>query len=390
MWLEGIRILDLTRLLPGPYGSQLLADLGAEVIKVEDPKVGDYARRTPPLSEDGNGAVFRAVNRGKKSICLDLKSDRGQEAFHKLAGQADVVFEQFRPGVVSDLAVDYETVVETNPDIVYCSLSGYGQTGPYRDRVGHDLNYIGVSGLLDMTRSGEDEPPCIPGFPIADMAGGLFAAFSITGALLARELGNAGSRYIDVSMVEAVASFSQAVTSEASVDENPTPGATRLTGGYPCYDVYEAADGQYVTLAALEPKFWAAFCQAVGLEELIDNHLSDDPVTRREVRDQVADKFQERTAAAWIADLGENAMVGPVNTPEEALADRHLGSRGMIRCMDGGPVIGSPILDSSNGHRDVSTRNSKAPERGEHTATILADVGYSEEDIAELRQEDVI
>src|SRR6056297_3088540 len=255
MRLDGIRVLDLSRLLPGPYATQLLADAGAEVIKIEDTDAGDYARVMPPYTDDGVGAIFDAINRGKRSVALDLKSDEGREAFLTLAESADVVFEQFRPGVVDRPGVDYESVRARNENVVYCSLSGFGQTGPHADRVGHDLNYVGMAGLLDMTRADEDSPPQIPGYPVGDMAGGLFAAFSIVGALLSRELGNTGGEYVDVAMTDVVASFSQSIAYDALAGEEPRPGETALTGDGPWYDIYECADGRYVTIAALEPKF---------------------------------------------------------------------------------------------------------------------------------------
>jgi crotonobetainyl-CoA:carnitine CoA-transferase CaiB-like acyl-CoA transferase len=206
MDLDGIRVLDLTQLLPGPYGTQLLADMGAEVVKVEPPR-GDPARlvRAQP---GWSGYVFSAVNADKKSVALDLKQAAGREAFYDLVGDADVVFEQFRPGVADRLGIDHETLAAHNEEVVYCSLTGYGQAGPYRDRAGHDLNYVGFAGLADMTRDA-DGAPTPPGYPIADMTGGLMAVTSILGALLSRELGNTGGTRIDLSMTDAVLAYAQ-------------------------------------------------------------------------------------------------------------------------------------------------------------------------------------
>ncbi|MFT4947646.1 MAG: alpha-methylacyl-CoA racemase, partial [Natronomonas sp.] len=231
MQLDSVRVLDLSRLLPGPYATQLLADAGAEVVKIEDTGSGDYARAMPPYTEGGDGAIFDAVNRGKRSVALDLKSEGGQRALHRLAEDADVVLETFRPTVVDRLGIDYGSLRETNEALVYCSLTGYGQGGPLADRAGHDLNYIGRAGMLDLTREGEDARPQIPGYTVADIAGGLFAAFSIVSALLSRELGPGGGEYIDVSMTDVVLSFSQAVVQPVFEGEQPRPGEGELNGG---------------------------------------------------------------------------------------------------------------------------------------------------------------
>lgn len=388
MRLTGVRILDLSRLLPGPYATQLLADLGADVIKVEDPGMGDYARDLPPTTEQGVGRLFDAVNRGKRSVAIDLKRDRGRDLFYRLATEADVVFEQFRPGVAERLGVDYATVAEHNPDVVYCSLSGYGQTGPYADRVGHDLNYVGVAGLLDMTRESSEEAPRIPGYPIADMAGGLFAAFSIVGALASRALGNTGGEYVDVSMTDVVVSLSQAVTTDALAGEDPRPGETQLTGRDPWYDVYKAADGRYLTLAALEPKFWEAFCSTVDRPDLVDYHLTDDPAERRALREELTDLFAERPRSAWLADLTEaETMVGPVHTPRELLEDPQLRARGIVIRPDAAPPrVGFPARSNAA----AATTDESVPGHGEHTEGLLRDLGIPSNRIDALRDEGVI
>lgn len=382
MQLDSVRILDLTRLLPGPYATQLLADAGADVVKVEDTDAGDYARHTPPTTDRGVGALFDGVNRGKRSVALDLKSGAGREAFYRLVEGADVVFEQFRPGVADRLEIDYETLAEYNEELVYCSLSGYGQTGPYAERAGHDLNYVGVAGLLDMTREDESMAPQIPGYQIGDLGGGLFAAFGIVGGLLSRELGN-GGEYVDVAMTDVVASFSQAVAHEALTGGDPRPGETALTGEYPWYDVYETADGRYVTLAALEPKFWAAFCEEVDREELVDAHGSDDPAELAAVREELEDVFASRSRDAWIEQLSDETMVGPVCTPAEAVEHPQLEARGLVeRPDDAPPRVGFPAA-GSNVPED---HDESVPDHGEHTDELLASVGYDEDELAELRE----
>ncbi|OAQ53424.1 hypothetical protein HTG_08060 [Natrinema mahii] len=386
MQLDSVRILDLSRLLPGPYATQLLADAGADVIKVEDTDAGDYARYTPPTTERDVGALFDGVNRGKRSVALDLKSGAGREAFYDLVADADVVFEQFRPGVADRLEIDYETLVAYNEELVYCSLSGYGGTGPYAQRAGHDLNYVGVAGLLDMTREDEAMAPQLPGYQIGDLGGGLFAAFSIVGGLLSRELGN-GGEYVDVAMTDVVASFSQAISHEALTGDDPRPGETVLTGGVPWYDVYETADGRYLTLAALEPKFWTAFCEEVGREDLTDLHGTDDPAELEAVREELEALFATRTRDAWLAELSDETMTGPVCTPAEALEHPQLEARGLVeRPDDAPPRVGFPALGSNA----PEGRDESVPGHGEHTDELLAAAGYDADELAALRERGAI
>ncbi|ELY50401.1 CaiB/BaiF CoA transferase family protein [Natronolimnohabitans innermongolicus] len=390
MQLDGVRILDLTRLLPGPYATQLLADSGAEVIKVEDTGAGDYARHGQPRSERDVGAIFEMVNRGKKSVSLDLKSDEGTEAFYRLVESADVVFEQFRPGVVDRLGIDYETLRSYNEELIYCSLTGYGQDGPWADRAGHDLNYVGLAGLLDMTRESPEDKPQMPGYPIGDMGGGLFSAFAITEALLSRELGNTGGEYIDVAMSDVVASFSQSVTYQALTGDpaEPRPGQTALSGTFPWYDSYETADGEWVTLAALEPKFWRAFCEAVDKEHLIDAHEDHDPETFAAVAEELEALFAERTREEWEDALGDvDAAFGGVYSPAEMVEHPQLNARDLVeRPDDAPPRIGFPARSSET----PAETNEDLPAQGEHTESLLSAVGYSDGELEELREADAI
>ncbi|WP_254762793.1 CaiB/BaiF CoA transferase family protein [Natrinema marinum] len=381
MRLDSVRILDLSRLLPGPYATQLLADAGADVVKVEDTDAGDYARYSQPTTERGVGGLFDGVNRGKRSVGLDLKSEGGREAFYRLVAEADVVFEQFRPGVAERLEIDYETLREYNEELVYCSLSGYGGTGPYAERAGHDLNYVGVAGLLDMTREDEEMAPQIPGYQIGDLGGGLFAAFSIVGGLLSRELGN-GGEYVDVAMTDVVASFSQAVAHDALTGGDPRPGETTLTGAVPWYDVYETADGRYVTFAALEPKFWQAFCEETDREDLVDLHGTDDPAELEAVREELEALFASRSRDAWLDELSDETMTGPVCTPAEAVEHPQLEARGLVeRPDDAPPRVGFPAVGSNV----PESHDESVPDHGEHTDDLLAEVGYDEGELAALR-----
>lgn len=377
MQLDSVRVLDLSRLLPGPYATQLLADAGAEVIKIEDTGSGDYARAMPPYTDEGNGAVFDAVNRGKKGVALDLKSEEGQRVLHRLAEDADVVLETFRPEVVDRLGVDYDTLREINEDIVYCSLTGYGQGGPLADRVGHDLNYVGRAGMLDLVREDETARPQIPGYTVADMAGGLFSAFSIVSALLSRELGSGGGEYIDVAMTDVVLSFSQAVVQPVFEGDQPRPGEGELVGGYPWYDVYQTADGEYVTFAALEPQFFRAFCEAIDREDLIEAHMTDDAAEREALRAELTEIFGSRTRDEWVEQLdGVEASVEPVYTLTEAIEDEQIASRDLI-WDERRPRIGFPAQGS-----DAPTdRGRPVPTQGEHTTEVLREAGYDDDEL---------
>ncbi|PSP62751.1 CoA transferase [Halobacteriales archaeon QH_8_64_26] len=348
MRLDGCRVLDLTRLLPGPYATQLLCDAGAGVIKVEDTDRGDYAREIPPYSERGVGALFDAVNRGKRSVAIDLKSEAGREAFYSLVADCDVLVEGFRPGVAERLGIDYETLTEHNAELIYCSLTGFGRTGPDAERVGH-----------------------------------LFAAFSVLGALCSRELGNTGGEHVDVSMTDVVLSFSQPVSSGIVAGGDTHGAESSLTGGLPWYDVYETADRRYVTLAALEAKFWEAFCEAVGREDLIEVHGSDDPDVRAALREELTQVFAARTRAEWEEELGDvPAMVGPVNTPREALSDPQIEARETVaRPTEAPPRVGFPARSTA----EPTASDESVPDRGEQTESVLREHGFDESDMDDLR-----
>ncbi|MGH2517898.1 MAG: CaiB/BaiF CoA transferase family protein, partial [Ktedonobacterales bacterium] len=319
--LDGLRVLDLTRLLPGGYTTQMLADLGADVLKIEEPGAGDYARALPPLLH-GVGESFLATNRNKRSAAINLKHARGREALLRLAEGADVLIESFRPGVMVRLGLAHETLRERNPRLIVCAISGYGQEGPYSQRVGHDLNYIGYAGLLaHLTRPGQ--PPTLPGTQFADIAGGaLMAVVGILAALAGRASTGRG-RVVDVSMTEGTLALLPWLASNAlNGAGEPAPGTGWLSGALPGYNVYECADGKYVTLAALEPKFWAEFCRRVDRADLIERQYPRDDADRQEIYGALAAIFRTKTRDEWVAEFGDaDICFGPVNTLEEALAD---------------------------------------------------------------------
>ncbi|MGK2230387.1 MAG: alpha-methylacyl-CoA racemase [Methanobacteriota archaeon] len=379
--LDGIRVVDMTRLLPGPYATQHLADLGADVVKIEPPE-GDYARYSTPRV-DGEGGVFSMVNRGKRSVSLDLKDEDGLEAFYALVDDdgwdADAVVEGFRPGVADRLGVGYDDVRERNEGTVYCSLSGYGQDTDAADEAGHDLNYAAYAGLLDMTRAEEDGRPAVPGFPVGDMAGGVFCALSVVSALLGRERGDGEETggYVDTSMAESLLSFSQAVVPDVLADGDAEARETALTGGYACYDVYETADGGYATLAALEPKFWSEFCEVVGREELVGEHPGD-----AETRDEVADILASKTVDEWNETFdGTDVPFRRVRSVDEALEDEDVQER-LVRGGDEAPPrVGFPAKTASEVERET---DESLPSHGEHTEEVLREAGWDDEEIEGL------
>ena len=384
--LEGIRILDLSRQLPGPYCTLLLGDFGAEVIKVEDP-----ARRWPPVGETDPTSL--ALDRNKKSIALNLKTSDGREIFYELARRVDVILEGFRPGVATRLGVDYETIKKINPRIIYCSLSGYGQDGPYRNLVGHDINYIAIGGVLGIT--GESGgPPIIPGIQIADLGGGgMFAAIGILVALIAREKTGRG-QFIDVAMLDGVVSWlsMHAWMFLAGFQVFPFKrGEMVLNGGVPCYNIYETKDGKYIAVGALEPWFWENLCKALGLESFIPDQFATEE-RGMEVRSALRDVFRTKSRDEWFDLLKDkDVSVGPVNTFDEVFSNPQVLHREMLVEMDHPTLgkikqIGIPMKFSDT----PGKIRSPPPFLGQHTEEILQSLGYEKEKIMELRKENVI
>ena len=382
--LSGVRVLDLTRLLPGAMATLHLADMGADVVKIEDTDAGDYSR-TMGRVRDGMSDSFRLLNRNKRAMRLDLKHARGREAFLRLAKSADVVVESFRPGVVARLGVGYGAVSAVNPRVVYCSISGYGQSGPYAQRAGHDINYIGYAGIGDQI--GTPERPVVPNFQIADLLGGaLVPVMGILAALLdARSSGK--GRYLDASMADAALAHAVfPLLGLLEQGEAPARGAGMLDGGLPCYNVYRTKDGRFMAVGALERKFWVTLCGMLGCPELGEKHIVYG-ADAAPVKERVAKAFASRTQSEWTRIFAEaDCCVSPVLSIDESLRNEQLRARGMISDADGIVQFALP-LKLSEFEFEIGRG---APEAGEHTDEVLREAGYGEADIAALRKEGVI
>jgi alpha-methylacyl-CoA racemase len=388
--LDGLTVLDLSRLLPGPFCSLLLADFGADVIKVEDTGMGDYVRWSPPYyegaAETARSALFLALNRGKRSVRVNLKADAGKDVLLRLVADADVLIESFRPGVLDRLGVGYQRLREVNPRLVYCAISGYGQDGPNRDRSGHDLNYLGLNGILGLT-GGSDGPPVQAAAQIADIGGGsLMAAVGILMALRERERSGTG-QLVDCSMFDGALSWLGMVAAEAfATGRGARRGELPLAGRFVCYRPYACADG-HVSLGALEPKFWAAWCEGVGRPDLVPCQFE---APGSETHQAVEAVFLERTREQWRAFASaHDCCLEPILELDEVLDSELVRAREMVVAIDqpgvSEPVrqLGAPIKLSRT---PADTGRAPGPELGEHTDQVLAGAGFSEAEIAALHE----
>lgn len=400
--LNGITILDLSRMLPGPYCSMILADMGANVIRIEDPKF-PYAN-PPPFFQKGRyreSAFNSIIMRNKKSITLNLKKDKALEIFYRLVKSADVVLDTFRPKVTNKLKIDYETLSSINPSIICCSLTGYGQDGPYEQVAGHDLNYVGICGMLDLNKEKKEFgqknqvlKPIVPGLQSADIGGGLVSAIGILGALIERDKNpEKKGQFIDISMTDSVFSFMPMPAAfQFSKDLNDgIQNENILHGDFPFYSIYKTKDNKFLSVGAIELQFWRDLCKGLGREDLIPKQAIQGE-ERENVFQELQNEFLKKTQQEWMEIfINLDACVMPINTFAEACENAQIKAREMVVSLPHpkfGEVknIASPIKMSRT---PLKIRNS-APKMGQHTEEILKSLGFEEEDIRNFRREGII
>ncbi len=371
--LRGIRVLDLSRLLPGPFLTMILADLGADVVKVEQPGAGDYMRDFPPRG-DGMSGRYLAVNRNKRSVTVDLKNDVERGRFLGMAAQADVVVESFRPGVMDRLGVGYEALRERNEGVVLCSISGYGQTGSYRDRAGHDINYLALAGVLAMSGAAPDAPPGMAGVQIADLAGGaMWSAVGILAALIDRERTGEGT-HLDISMTEgALALLACEFGILGAEPAVPTRGTGLLNGGAARYGVYRTRDGKYLSVGALEPPFFARLVKAAGLEVPAGPEVPADSGAEDDLRRQLARVVASRTRDEWENILAEyDCCCEPVLELDEVAEHPLHRERRLFFEIGGGESAGTLQVRTPLG---MPAARRPAPALGEHNDEVFREYG---------------
>lgn len=374
--LAGVRVLDLTRLLPGPVCTLHLADLGADVIKIEDTGAGDYA--APPLRA--------LVHRNKRALQLDLKQPEGVAALKALARTADVLVEGFRPGVMERLGVGYAALAALNPKLVYCSITGYGQNGPMRNAPGHDLNYCALAGVSEQI--GVAGQPALSNLPIADLMGGaLTSAMGLLAALF--DAGRTGQgRHVDIAMADAALSHNLVamVTLNGQGATKPA-GGDKLSGALPCYGLYKTRDGRHLAVGALERKFWDGFCETIARPDLKARHLPASPAEAAAVRADVAELIASQPLSHWQVVFADNdCCVTPVLRLDESLQEPQFRARRMVLDAPGGAQLACPVQMS--GHAFEVRR--PAPRPGQHSDEVLAEAGYTAEQLAALRARGVI
>lgn len=388
--LKGIRVLDLSLLLPGPLCSQHLADMGAEVIKVENPRLGDGTRyMSAKVEKNGNAmsGMFLMLNRNKKSITVNINRDGGKNVIRKLLETTDILLEGFRPGKMEELELGYETLKQKFPRLIYCAISGYGATGPKKHHAGHDANYISLSGLMDSNGEANGKP-VIPGFQVADIGGGtLVAVGAICAALYSREKTGEG-QFLDISMQDGAFNFLHLYAGEFVASKtDPVRGKMPLSGGLPNYSVYETADGKFVVLAALEEMFFKTFLRQIDKVELLNKYEFNDKGLQA-LKEELMAIFKSKTFREWAPLFDHpDCCLSPVLSLSEAFSDNQLRERGAVMSMHHPALgeihmIGSPYRFSKT---PVSYRT-LPPEHGEHTQEILANLGFSADEIAELQK----
>lgn len=385
--LTSLKILDFTTLLPGPFATRMLADMGADVVRVESPGRPDMIRLLPPYDGD-TSAWYAVLNRNKRSLALDLKRPEAIDIVKRLVGQGgyDIVIEQFRPGVMDRLGIGYETLRAINPKLIYCAITGYGQTGPYRDRAGHDNNFLALSGVLSYSGRKESGPPPL-GIQIADIGGGSFGALvGLLAAIIYRQTSGAG-QLVDISMYDLTVAWQSHLISHVLVaGETPAAEEMALNGGR-VYDYYQTQDGRWLSVASLEPKFWEGFCHAIGRTDLIHPGFSLEPAVQKWVKNEVAATIADRPLTAWVAVFaGIDVCVEPVLNVPEMLAHPHTRARGLV--VDVPKPDGSIQQQISLGIQFSATPpvyHHTGPKLGSDTDEVLSVAGYTPAEIASMR-----
>ena len=385
--LSSLRILDFTTLLPGPFATMVLADMGASILRVEAPNRPDMVRSMPPF--DGDMAAWHGVlNRSKRSLALDLKKPGAADIIRRLitSGGYDIVIEQFRPGVMDKLGAGYEALKRANPALIYCAITGYGLTGPLRDRAGHDINYLSVTGV--MSHSGRRKGGPVPmGVQVADIGGGsLGALVGLLAAVIQRQVSGAG-QLVDISMADMMLAWQAHIFSQHLIGQEAVEREALLLNGGGFYDFYETADNRYLSVGSLEPKFWAGFCQAIGRPDLISQGYDLEPAVTRKLKAQIREAIATRPLAAWIEVFTPlDVCVEPVLDVSEVLARAQTQARQMLVDVpkpNGGKQkqIGSPFRFSGS----YPAYKHTGVKLGAHSIEVLAEIGYSELEIEDFR-----
>lgn len=388
--LAGLKVLDFTGLLPGPFGTRLLADMGAEVLRVEAPVRPDMVRIMPPFDSNGLSACHASLNRNKGAIAIDLKTPEGLEIVRSLVKEYDVVVEQFRPGVMSRLGIGFEELKAINPKLIYCAITGYGQNGVYRNRAGHDLNYLAVAGIMDYTGRQDAGPLPLP-IQAADVTGGLYAVGGILAAVIHR-LNTGEGQFVDISLTDAAFSL-QALTAPPALvgNEQPKPETDGLNGGS-FYDCYRTADNRFLSIAGLEPQFFSGFCMAIEKPELLPLGISKQPDTVKLVKSTIQDVIIQKPLSEWVALFSAlDVCVEPVLTFAEACEHPQMRDRNMVVDvpMANGELqkqIACPVVFSATPVQYKLTGG----HLGAETDRVMQAQGYTSEQIADFKKRGVL